>query len=132
MGFVTSTVGNFRKLVETQRSQLYGCHYQVAPEPVSRKAAHNPCQDLVVIPAYDEARCIGSVVIQSRRFTSQVIVVDDGSTDDTAQIARSAGATLVCHERNQGKGTALNSGFRAARQFDPQVAGFQPILSTAL
>jgi glycosyltransferase involved in cell wall biosynthesis len=109
-------------LVETQKSQLYGCHYQVAPEPVSRNAAHNPHPDLVVvIPAYDEARCIGSIVLQSRRFTSQVIVVDDGSTDDTAQIARSAGATLVCHEHNQGKGAALNSGFRAARQFDPQV-----------
>ncbi len=76
---------------------------------------------VVIIPAYDEARCIGSIVLQSRRFTSQVIVVDDGSTDDTAQIARSAGATLVCHERNQGKCAALNSGFRAARQFDPQV-----------
>ncbi|MCK5314261.1 MAG: glycosyltransferase [Anaerolineales bacterium] len=63
---------------------------------------------VVVIPAYDEARCIGSIVLQSRRFTSQVIVVDDGSTDDTAQIARSAGATLVCHERNQGKGAALS------------------------
>jgi glycosyltransferase involved in cell wall biosynthesis len=76
---------------------------------------------VVIIPAYNEARFIGSVVLQARRFTDQVIVVDDGSTDDTAQIARSAGVTVVSHECNQGKGGALNTGFRTARQFDPQV-----------
>lgn len=57
---------------------------------------------VVIIPAYNEARFIGSVVLQSLQFTSQVIVVDDGSTDSTAQIARCAGAVVVAHECNQG------------------------------
>jgi hypothetical protein len=43
---VTSVVGEFRKLVQTQRSPLDGCHYHVHPEPVSRNAALIPCQDL--------------------------------------------------------------------------------------
>lgn len=76
---------------------------------------------VVIIPAFNEARFIGSVVLQSRLFTDRIIVVDDGSTDSTAQIARSAGASVVCHEHNQGKGAALNSGFREARRLDPQV-----------
>lgn len=76
---------------------------------------------VVIIPAYNEARFIGSIVLQARRFASQVIVVDDGSTDDTAHIARSAGATILCHKCNAGKGAALNTGFRVARDFEPQV-----------
>ena len=76
---------------------------------------------VVIIPAYNESRFIGSIILQARRFANQVIVIDDGSTDDTAWIARSAGASVVCHESNQGKGAALNTGFHAARQCDPQV-----------
>ena len=76
-------------------------------EDLTQASQLPPHTDLVVvIPAYNEARFIGSVVLQARRFTDQVIVVDDGSTDDTAQIARSAGATVVSHECNQGKGGA--------------------------
>ncbi|UCD99388.1 MAG: glycosyltransferase family 2 protein [Chloroflexota bacterium] len=76
---------------------------------------------VVVIPAYNEERFIGSVVLQSRKFTDKVIVIDDGSQDETAQIARIAGATVICHEHNCGKGVALNSGFNAARLLEPGV-----------
>jgi glycosyltransferase involved in cell wall biosynthesis len=76
---------------------------------------------IAIIPAYNEERFIGSVVLQALRYTSRVIVVDDGSTDNTSQIANSAGATVFRHECNQGKGAALNTGFREARKFDPQV-----------
>jgi len=76
---------------------------------------------VVVIPAYNEARYIGSIVLQARRFTNRVIVVDDGSIDETSQIADCAGATVINHDCNQGKGAALNTGFTAARKFDPQV-----------
>lgn len=76
---------------------------------------------VTVIPAYNEARFIGSVVLQALDLSDLVIVVDDGSTDDTAGIARSAGATVVCHECNQGKGAALNTGFKFIRKLNPEV-----------
>jgi glycosyltransferase involved in cell wall biosynthesis len=91
-------------------------------DEIIRQARPTSHPDLVVvIPAFNEARFIGSVVLQARQFTNQVIVIDDGSTDNTAGIARSAGASVICHECNQGKGAALNTGFQAARQFEPQV-----------
>lgn len=74
---------------------------------------------VVVIPAYNEERFIGSVVLQAREYADAVIVVDDGSCDATAEIAVAAGATVVRHTMNQGKGVALNSGFCKAREFHP-------------
>ena len=73
----------------------------------------------VVIPAYNEERFIGSVVLRTREYADAVIVVDDGSTDATAQIAEAAGAVVVRHDRNQGKGVALNTGFKKARELAP-------------
>lgn len=66
---------------------------------------------VVLIPAYNEERFIGSLVLQARRYAENVIVVDDGSSDDTARLARDAGAEVILHEINQGKAAALNSGF---------------------
>lgn len=65
---------------------------------------------LVVIPAYNEADHIEQVVAASRRYLP-VIVVDDGSTDDTARLAEKAGAIVIRQVRNQGKGAALRAGF---------------------
>jgi glycosyltransferase involved in cell wall biosynthesis len=80
------------------------------------------CQKIVaVIPAYNEARFIGSVVLRAQKFAHAVVVVDDGSTDATADIAEAAGAIVIRHERNQGKGFALNTGFRKARELGPDV-----------
>lgn len=75
----------------------------------------------VVIPAYNEERFIGSVVLQAREYAEAVIVVDDGSTDATGRIARAAGAIVVRHERNEGKGASLNTGLRRALGLHPQV-----------
>jgi glycosyltransferase involved in cell wall biosynthesis len=71
---------------------------------------------LAVVPAYDEGRCIGSVVLRVKTYVDQVLVVDDGSNDDTAQIAEAAGATVLRHDHNRGKGHALNIGLARARQ----------------
>jgi glycosyltransferase involved in cell wall biosynthesis len=76
---------------------------------------------VAVIPAYNEERFIGSVVLRALKVATTVVVVDDGSTDKTVDVAESAGAIVVRHGCNQGKGVALNSGFRAARGFDPDV-----------
>lgn len=75
---------------------------------------------VAVIPAYNEARFIGSVVLQARKYVDTVIVVDDGSADATAEIASAAGALVVRHEQNQGKGKALRTGLQIARSFSPQ------------
>jgi len=74
---------------------------------------------VAVIPAYNEERYIGSVVLKTRKQVDTVIVVDDGSTDLTAEIAEAAGAVVVRHEVKQGKGTALSTGFRRIRELDP-------------
>jgi glycosyltransferase involved in cell wall biosynthesis len=72
---------------------------------------------VVLIPAYNEERSIGSVVLKARKFADVVLVIDDGSSDMTAEIARDAGAEVVCHPENRGKGTALNTGFQEVRRF---------------
>jgi glycosyltransferase involved in cell wall biosynthesis len=71
---------------------------------------------LAVVPAYEEGRRIGSVVLQVKPYVDQVLVVDDGSHDDTARIAEAAGALVTRHEHNRGKGCALNTGLMRARQ----------------
>jgi glycosyltransferase involved in cell wall biosynthesis len=75
---------------------------------------------VTVIPAYNEERFIGSTVLAALEQTGCVIVVDDGSQDETARRARSAGAIVVRHACNCGKGAALNTGLQEARRFDPQ------------
>lgn len=74
---------------------------------------------VAIIPAYNEERTIGSVVLRAMAHVHDVVVVDDGSTDATAQIAEAAGAIVVRHKRNRGKGAALNTGFYKARELDP-------------
>jgi glycosyltransferase involved in cell wall biosynthesis len=66
-----------------------------------------------LIPGYNEAPRIGAVVAATREHVP-VLVVDDGSTDGTAERAREAGAVVVRQEPNQGKGAALRAGFRRA------------------
>lgn len=71
-----------------------------------------------VIPAYNEETTIGSVVLSTRQHVLRVVVVDDGSTDRTAELAQLAGAQVISHYENLGKGAALKTGFRAARDAD--------------
>ncbi|WP_292381613.1 glycosyltransferase family 2 protein [Methanosarcina sp. UBA289] len=81
----------------------------------------NPCVQgtspqnvTVILPAFNEEVSIGSVVLLTRYYADSVIVVDDGSSDRTAEIARKAGAEVIVHEVNKGKGAALKTGFAAA------------------
>jgi len=68
----------------------------------------------VILPAFNEEVAIGSIVLLTRHYADHVIVVDDGSSDRTAAIARKAGAHVIVHEANTGKGGALKTGFTAA------------------
>ena len=70
----------------------------------------------IVIPAKNEDTAIGKVVAAARQRypDAQLIVVDDGSTDNTAQVAAEAGATVVRHPESLGNGAAIKAGARAA------------------
>ena len=68
---------------------------------------------LALIPAHDEGPRVGAVVEIARRALP-VVVVDDGSSDDTADRAEAAGATVIRQAPNAGKGAALRTGFRHA------------------
>ncbi len=73
-----------------------------------------------VIPAYREEKHIGDVVRRTRQQLDDVLVVDDGSNDQTAARAREAGAEVIVHPENRGKGESIKTGLRhwLDRQFD--------------
>jgi glycosyltransferase involved in cell wall biosynthesis len=85
----------------------------------------NPTKDLLIlIPVYNEARFIAQVVRESARYASEVVVIDDGSIDATGEIAGKAGATVIKHPVNKGKGAALQTGFNYAFS-----KGYQAVLT---
>ncbi len=61
------------------------------------------------MPAYNEEKYLGSLVLQAREYVDEVVVVDDGSSDQTANIAELAGASVVRHSKNMGYGSAIQS-----------------------
>jgi glycosyltransferase involved in cell wall biosynthesis len=63
-----------------------------------------------VIPAYQDERHIGDIVRRTREQLDKVLVIDDGSSDQTAQCAREAGAEVIVHDQNRGKGDAIKTG----------------------
>ena len=81
---------------------------QLPPDPV-----------IALIPAFNEERFIGSLVLATRPYVDLVVVVDDGSADQTSQIAQAAGAVVLRHQVNQGKAAAANTGFNYLRPLKP-------------
>ena len=71
---------------------------------------------LAVIPAYNEAKTIADVLRRTRVFVQEMVVVDDGSSDGTAEVARGEGARVIHHKINRGLGAALATGFETARR----------------
>ncbi|WP_406297564.1 glycosyltransferase [Embleya sp. NBC_00888] len=82
----------------------------------------------VVIPAYDEAQRISATVEAARSIggVDLVVVVDDGSTDDTGTAARAAGAVLARHGRNRGKAAAMETGAAVVAAIDVREGREQP------
>ena len=71
---------------------------------------------LAAIPAYNEELALGSVVLKARDHVDEVLVVDDGSEDNTSRVASMAMATLLAHRKNLGKGAAIRTAFDYARR----------------
>ena len=93
---------------------------------MKKSALHTPERGhktgiLAGIAAYNEARYIGSIVLQARQYVDAVIVVDDGSTDNTARVAELAGATVIRHDENRGKGTAIQTILAEAKKRNPDI-----------
>jgi len=76
---------------------------------------------VVGIPAFNEEKTIGKVVLQAQKYADKVVVCDDGGTDMTGEIAKGLGADVVRHEKNLGYGAAIQTLFRRARELDADI-----------
>lgn len=70
----------------------------------------------IIVPAFNEAQVIGDVIADLRSVFARVVCVDDGSRDDTADVALRAGAHVVSHPVNLGQGAAIQTGVEYARR----------------
>jgi len=95
-------------ITSLEESDSYLVEARTSPRPSEEPAV------LVAIPAYNESGTVGDVVAGALAHADEVLVVDDGSGDDTATVARGAGATVIEHRRNRGYGAALKTAFREA------------------
>ena len=76
---------------------------------------------IVCIPAYNEENAIFDVITKCKTYASDIIVVDDGSADNTSQVASEAGAKVIRHPRNKGKGAAMKRCLAECVQYQPSV-----------
>lgn len=91
--------------------------YKGLPLPI----CSNGHKIIAALPSYNEEKYIGTLVLKARQYAGEVIVVDDGSHDQTSKIAVLAGATVIRHDQNQGKGSAIQTIFSEARKRDCDV-----------
>ena len=85
-----------------------------------KQAQHKP-KIIAAIPCFNEERCIGSVVLKTKKFVSSVVVIDDGSTDATSEVATEAGALVYQHGQNRGYGAAVRSALAKGRELGADV-----------
>lgn len=98
-----------------ERSDLAEGEFHAAASP-TRTIEPQRGEILAGIPAYNEGERIHDVVEETAKYADMTIIVDDGSQDDTADVARRAGAVVVEHDRNRGYGGALQTLFSEAEQ----------------
>ncbi|WP_262180197.1 glycosyltransferase family 2 protein [Haloarcula laminariae] len=98
---------------ESSRTKLRNSSEYMIPARIEYEVESNL---LIGVPAYNEEVGIGSVILSAKSVASEVIVVDDGSSDDTVEVAKTAGATVIEHEENKGKGAAIQTLLETVRE----------------
>ena len=76
---------------------------------------------VIGLPAYNESKNIESIITQLKSITDLVLVCDDGSTDQTANIAKNSGAIVIKHSKNMGYGAAIKSLFTEFMTLDADI-----------
>ena len=97
------------------------CDRPFAATAQAKRNNVNGAHVVAAVPCYNTERFIEDVVSQARKCVNQVIVIDDGSRDKTADLASAAGASVIRHDHNRGYGEAIRSCFKAARANDADV-----------
>jgi len=76
---------------------------------------------VVCIPVLNEEKNIAKLILDTKKFSNKIILIDDGSSDYTSKIAKELGVEVLIHEKNLGKSAALQTGFKRAMDFSPDV-----------
>jgi len=106
---------NFKGVIQMSNELLLGNSTLYSTHKENQRFRETSSQNITaILPAYNEEVSIGSIVLLTKLYADNVIVIDDGSTDLTADIARKAGAEVVSHGANRGKAEAIKTGFTAA------------------
>lgn len=92
-----------------------------APAPLERGVRND--DTWLVVPLFNESEVVGEVIRNARKTFSKIVCVDDGSSDNSAEVARAAGAVVVDHPVNLGQGAALQTGLSYALN-DPNASYF--------
>jgi len=87
----------------------------------SDQAITNKRNAVIIIPAYDESKNIAEIVSETAKYVTSIIVVDDGSHDNTAELAASMNAKVVRNRHNAGKGAALKRGLVECLKYNPDI-----------
>ena len=90
-------------------------------EAVATELLQSRPRIVAAIPCFNEDRSIGSVVVKARKYVDSVIVIDDGSTDSTVEVASGAGAVVYRHGQNRGYGAAIRSAVQKGRELQVDV-----------
>ena len=88
---------------------------------MAKQKSNDSPKIIAAVPAYNEEKYVGTIVLKTRQYASEVIVLDDGSTDQTAHVARLAGALVIRHQQNKGKGASIRMLLAEARKRNPDV-----------
>jgi glycosyltransferase involved in cell wall biosynthesis len=105
--------GLFLRQVNVKTEQLKESAQETLSTNDGNVSKQNHPKIVAAIPCFNTALYIADVVTKAKRYVDQVIVIDDGSQDDTAEIARQAGAFVISHKSNLGKGAAMKTAAKA-------------------